>query len=356
MIHSILGGISGILTIASGILILQISGWGFYFDHLHNILGIVFLFLCIILVLGGIFALTLMKVTNMDWNTRSLLRLKSVHKYFGYFISITVQATVLSGIYRRISIAAAPHYSVAVGWMVALGVVFFLSLIILEIRHQIFEASDVQISPKNEIGSMSRAEFDRGIKSGNKYMILDDLVLDVSEFINQHPGGKFVIRHNVGTDISKFFFGGYCLEDNDKAGIQGHRHSNQARLIVNDLAIAKFENDIQPACVEVKHSIHKSKDIASGVRCVNLVAESVKLNFRNFYEDHRVIGKHFRVELSSDANLSRHYTICNVMQPEIYDAYLNALNENERIPERVLNPDPQDYRTFVIKNYNKGMS
>lgn len=45
-------------------------------------------------------------------------------------------------------------------------------------------------------------------------MLIDNLVIDVKDFINVHPGGRFVIRHNVGTDISKFFFGGYALEGN----------------------------------------------------------------------------------------------------------------------------------------------
>jgi len=73
-------------------------------------------------------------------------------------------------------------------------------------------------------------------------MLLDDLVLNVGEFMNQHPGGRFVIRHNIGRDISKYFYGGYCLEDNmGKRPAQGHNHSNDARLIVNDLAVAMYE-------------------------------------------------------------------------------------------------------------------
>lgn len=76
--------------------------------------------------------------------------------------------------------------------------------------------------------------------------MLDDLVLDVKEFINHHPGGRFVIRQTVGTDIGKFFFGGYSLENNldkEKAPL-GHTHSSYAKLIVNDLAIAIYEKDI----------------------------------------------------------------------------------------------------------------
>jgi len=57
-------------------------------------------------------------------------------------------------------------------------------------------------------------------------MILDNLVLNVSEFLNEHPGGRFVIRKNIGRDISKFYYGGYCLEGNlGKKPAQGWAHS-----------------------------------------------------------------------------------------------------------------------------------
>lgn len=78
-------------------------------------------------------------------------------------------------------------------------------------------------------------------------VIIDYLVLDVTEFINHHPGGRFVLRRTVGTDIGKFFFGGYSLEENTNSIARGHLHSNYAKMIVNDLAIAKYE-DIPVQC------------------------------------------------------------------------------------------------------------
>ena len=72
-------------------------------------------------------------------------------------------------------------------------------------------------------------------------VLLDDLVLDVKSFIGSHPGGKFFLKHNIGKDISKFFYGGYSMEGNlGKKPASGHAHSNYARKIVNDLAIGKI--------------------------------------------------------------------------------------------------------------------
>jgi cytochrome b involved in lipid metabolism len=39
------------------------------------------------------------------------------------------------------------------------------------------------------------------------------MVLDVSRFMEEHPGGKFSLEHNIGRDISKFFYGAYQLEN-----------------------------------------------------------------------------------------------------------------------------------------------
>jgi len=90
--------------------------------------------------------------------------------------------------------------------------------------------------------SMTAPEFDQAIVNGRQLCILDDLVLDIGKFINQHPGGRFVLQHNIGRDISKFFHGGYSLEGNlGTQPARGYAHTALARLIVNDLAIAVFE-------------------------------------------------------------------------------------------------------------------
>jgi cytochrome b involved in lipid metabolism len=62
---------------------------------------------------------------------------------------------------------------------------------------------------KKEIFVMNLDDFKMKISNGEKLVILDDMVLDVSKYMVNHPGGKFVIEYNIGKDISKFFYGGY---------------------------------------------------------------------------------------------------------------------------------------------------
>jgi cytochrome b involved in lipid metabolism len=84
---------------------------------------------------------------------------------------------------------------------------------------------------------MTKQEFQKRLACGEELVILDDLVLNVAELKYNHPGGKFMIEHNIGRDISKFFYGGYSLAHET---ISPHTHSNIARTYVNDLVIARF--------------------------------------------------------------------------------------------------------------------
>ena len=47
-------------------------------------------------------------------------------------------------------------------------------------------------------------------------VIFDEYVLNIEKFIDYHPGGSFVLKHNIGRDIGKFFYGGYSLDGNLK--------------------------------------------------------------------------------------------------------------------------------------------
>lgn len=76
------------------------------------------------------------------------------------------------------------------------------------------------------------------MEEGEKLVILDDMVLDVSKFMSNHPGGRFAIEQNVGRDISKFFYGGYSQEPS--TSLEPHTHSNDARKIVNSLIKCKL--------------------------------------------------------------------------------------------------------------------
>lgn len=105
---------------------------------------------------------------------------------------------------------------------------------------------EVPFGVEGDLDNITKAEFhDLVNNQGEQLVILDEYVLDVSEFMDKHPGGRFLLKHNVGRDISKFFYGGYCLDGNfqDKPR-RGAVHSNYARRIVNSLIVAYYEKEI----------------------------------------------------------------------------------------------------------------
>jgi len=89
---------------------------------------------------------------------------------------------------------------------------------------------------------ITREEFDYRVDKGEELVILDDLVLDISKYKFEHPAGAFLLKFNIGNDISKFFYGGYCLEGSQ--GMKPYNHSNVARIIVNTLVVGRINDEI----------------------------------------------------------------------------------------------------------------
>lgn len=69
---------------------------------------------------------------------------------------------------------------------------------------------------------------------------MDDLILDVSKYQFEHPGGRYLLSDTIGRDISKYFYGGYTHE----VGYALHAHSQIAKEILQSITIGKM-NSIQ---------------------------------------------------------------------------------------------------------------
>ena len=113
----------------------------------------------------------------------------------------------------------------------AVGIVFFA--LIVELIWFCYKKKwpDYKLPPSN----MSIDEFELRVRQGEELVILEDLVLNIEQYKYKHPGGKFSLVQNVGRDVSKFFYGGYALENEE---IEPHLHSGIARSIVNSLIVA----------------------------------------------------------------------------------------------------------------------
>ena len=86
---------------------------------------------------------------------------------------------------------------------------------------------------------------------GQKLVLLDDMVLDMTDYIDKHPGGRFAMQANIGRDVSKYFHGGYSLENQGDFKIMPHTHSNDARKIVNKFAIAYLDKEANKRLMKI---------------------------------------------------------------------------------------------------------
>jgi len=102
-------------------------------------------------------------------------------------------------------------------WM-SLELTFFFGIFgFLEWRHRRIAAQQDPFVQPNTF--LTLEEFTNLVEKGRQLVILDDLVLDVAPFLHCHPGGLWNIKHNIGKDISKFFYGGYSIDGNEDGRI-----------------------------------------------------------------------------------------------------------------------------------------
>jgi len=146
---------------------------------------------------------------------------------------------------------------------------------------------------------ISEKEFENKIKKGERLHILDNLVLDLSNFAKVHPGGTFLIDYTVGRDISKFFYGGYSLDGNTSVPGSNaivNNHSNVARKIAKSHVVAILGGKVQENAfiIQEKHSVNQTTSTLELT-----VHDQSKLSLisgiQSYYNDFSTFGKHFTV-------------------------------------------------------------
>ncbi len=215
-------------------------------------------------------------------------------------------------------------------------IVFFGILLLMELAFIIYKLRKPEPVEKPD-RVVSLQEFRRRAEK-EQLVLLDDLILDVSKFKENHPGGQFLLEHNIGRDISKFFYGGYALDNNDvKRGFKRHAHTSVAysqleslivgRLVDKEGAQLNEQSVVVGTVVPSFIATIKKREPVNSV--TNTITFDVKelLNKggvpqsnlpKRFYKDVDMIGKHFLISDSRTYKIKRHYTISNCMEKAVY--------------------------------------
>ncbi|KAG5188819.1 hypothetical protein JKP88DRAFT_267494 [Tribonema minus] len=125
----------------------------------------------------------------------------------------------------------------------------------------------VDISQKMGLLSYSLEQFNDGVMQashmGEKWVIVNDAIVDVSDYMKVHPGGSKVLKDSIGTDITKDIMG---VQPVGQGVMQGsHKHSNKAWLAIQANIVAHVDVheevlDYQPVSLgESKKGLSSSK-------------------------------------------------------------------------------------------------
>mmetsp|Transcript_33937 Transcript_33937/g.25007 ORF Transcript_33937/g.25007 Transcript_33937/m.25007 type:complete len:160 (+) Transcript_33937:1146-1625(+) len=143
------------------------------------------------------------------------------------------------------------------------------------------------------------------------------MVLNVQNYADFHPAGRFLLEANAGRDISKFFHGGYSMENTGKVLV--HSHSPIAKRIVNGLIVGKLE---QPAA-KFQGTVVEKTDVNGATAVFKFKVEGKQEGKgkgpQTFYSDIDMIGRHYLLNAVDNPRVKRHYTISNVMRKDVYE-------------------------------------
>jgi Cytochrome b5-like Heme/Steroid binding domain len=293
-----------------------------------------------------------------EWGTLRMQKIMDFHKLVARIFVIGVQGLITMAIMDNFGFTRASIF-VASFQLFSLILIFVL----FEIRHQnILKQREPYV--KCAV-MMDLEEFERRVRGGEMLMILDDLVLDVGEFYLKHPGGKFVIEHTVGTDIAKFFYGGYCLEDNGgKTPAKTWTHTNYARMIANDLAIARFDcqrDGSEESWCRLRFDLDNSVNKLTRTFTMETADRKPRYNYKQYYPGLKYLTKHFWIRNMSQPDVIRHYTTCNAMRAPFYNELVRCLRDasvSDTFDKSLLDDKDNNSMVFTIKNYKqvKGLS
>ena len=184
------------ITVAAGTIALTApSKDALRVEHVpHSTFGIITMILVIILGILGLITLILQSnCINMNWRTPHMILFKNLHKYLGYFLIVGSQVTLSLGLWTYYKdVVKEEDGKILIG---AANLLFFSFLITSEVIYRLWNNAEVNFEVNLHLENISKAEFaDRVYNQGRALVILDEYVLDVSEFMHKHPGGKFALK------------------------------------------------------------------------------------------------------------------------------------------------------------------
>lgn len=178
------------------------------------------------------------------------------------------------------------------------------------------QAIGAELKAKPDVNSITVDEFKIMVTGGKQNIVLiENNVIDLKEWEQYHPGGKFVLQKNLGRDITKYWYGGYQMVEHWRN--KKHKHSYMATQIANSLIVAQLEGQLHMS--PVLSSITETIEINPQVNCFKLTAcdgQKTVDNWKHWYSDTTTFGRYFVVCRNNDTKVRRQYSVCNSVRPK----------------------------------------
>lgn len=172
-------------------------------------------------------------------------------------------------------------------------------------------------NPRKEIPGVEKTSWVdvyQNVKRGKKLVFLDTHILDISSFIDSHPGGSYLLADSIGEDYGKYIYGVNGLE----ATHTGFAHPSFVWTFVSLMKVGEVgyhlgvvhKNSGPPDLHNMRWTLASKTPMAPNVSRFAFVSDEMFINHAPKGLDW--IGTHFRVtaDFAMGQRVHRYYSLC----------------------------------------------
>ncbi|CDW82462.1 cytochrome b5-like heme steroid binding domain containing protein [Stylonychia lemnae] len=306
-VHIFTGVLNLIVTIVLGVLAIRENQWTIN-DNLHSRCGLLLIgMVALVNLTGVIMRLRILKRIGIYW----------VHKVLGYSILIIAQIQLVSGVLQY-----SDYFLDQQSPLGYIHVAFFGFLWGgLEVFHQfVLWSKRREMRKKGKV--MSLFKFNQLISLGRQLVILEEKILDLESFLDNHPGGRNFLKINIGKDITKYFYGAFNFL-NKNLTEQRVTHSLLGHQLAGQLAIGKLENSYpEEYPVQI---VYISPLMGQNTKTFVFQGKYTRPGIQNFRYDIKLFGQYYIIFNKKRSMQQRQFYVCNCLIPEVYEKYKNLI-------------------------------
>jgi hypothetical protein len=191
-------------------------------------------------------------------------------------------------------------------------------------------------------------------KKTRKFVLFENYLIDVANFMGQHPGGKNVIEENLYQDVGRYLTGTQAFNSTFPA--HTHKFSTMKHIIKHltyaELVELEHRIVVNSDILDKNLRINEKTDIAEGIYEFRFYNDI--LSFSRFLTGHEWMGRHFAVS-NENLNKTRYYSLCLSLDINIRSK-LNGLLDNaleETMITSNVRLDMKDRTSYYLNLYAK---